>query len=266
MIMHDSAAVDPGTVDRLHANFVGAWRALAGASSVGEVLEIDGATLVASGLPIPFFNPVHVDPSVTDLNLTLDRATHFFRHRDLPWIVHALGDDVAHRVRAVAQDHRLVEAGVMPGMILRAGDALPEAAVDDLRIERVDGGDAVIVYNDVIATGFGMPREYLNPLDTPEFATLPGTTLYLGFIDDVPVAISLLFVTNGIAGIYNVATVPEVRRRGIGAAMTWQAIEDGFQSGCELAYLQSSPMGLSLYERIGFRKMSDHKMWTLEAE
>ncbi|CAN5324467.1 hypothetical protein BH23CHL1_BH23CHL1_12050 [soil metagenome] len=264
--MLEPSAVDPDSIARMQANFVGAWRALAGASSIAEDTEIDGAVLVASGIPIPFFNPVFVDQSVTDLATVLEHATQFFQDRNLPWIVHALGENVALRLQAIAPTHRLVAAGAVPGMILRAGGAVAQPVVDELRIERVEEGASVIVYNDVSAAGFGIPRELLKPLDTAEFATIPGVTLYLGFIGDVPVAISALFLTAGIAGIYNVTTVVDVRRRGIGAAMTWCAIADGFNAGCDLAYLQSSAMGFSGYERMGFRKVIDHQMWALGNE
>ena len=48
------------------------------------------------------------------------------------------------------------------------------------------------------------------------------------------------------------ATPPEFRRRGYGAAATWAAIEVGAQRGCDHAVLQASEMGAPVYRRMGF--------------
>jgi N-acetylglutamate synthase len=214
-------SADPSEfIDRLYDNFVGTWSKLPVILQGMDVARIDGAVLVATGMPAAFFNPAFIDRSTADLDETLDEAARFFQDRNLPWIVHALGDDVADRLQAVASAHRLVAAGAMPGMTLRAIDAGSHAAPDGLRIEHVEDGDAVIVHNDVMAAGFGIPRDMLAPMDHARFATAAGVSLYIGYMGDTPVANALLHVTGGVAGIYNVATIPEARRQGIGAAMT----------------------------------------------
>jgi predicted GNAT family acetyltransferase len=67
---------------------------------------------------------------------------------------------------------------------------------------------------------------------------------------------------DGTVGIFNVATPPEFRRRGYGAAITAHAARDGLNHGADLAWLQSSSMGESVYLRLGFREVETYLLHT----
>ncbi|HUS15790.1 MAG TPA: GNAT family N-acetyltransferase [Chloroflexia bacterium] len=78
---------------------------------------------------------------------------------------------------------------------------------------------------------------------------------YLGRQDGAPVSTALLFLAAGVAGLYCVGTVPEQRGAGRGTAVTVAALEGARAAGYRWAGLQSSPMGLPIYERLGFRQV-----------
>jgi ribosomal protein S18 acetylase RimI-like enzyme len=82
----------------------------------------------------------------------------------------------------------------------------------------------------------------------------PSVHYYLGVLDDKPVATSLLYLGGGVAGIYYVATLPEARRRGIGSALTVAPLLQAQARGYRIGTLQSTPVGLNLYRRLGFRE------------
>ena len=67
------------------------------------------------------------------------------------------------------------------------------------------------------------------------------------------VAITPVYLGAGVAGVYFVMTDPEMRRRGIGAAITHAALRDA-AAVAEYAVLGSSPPGRPVYERLGFRE------------
>lgn len=76
---------------------------------------------------------------------------------------------------------------------------------------------------------------------------------YLGLFNNRPVAMSSLLLHAGVAGIYGVATVPDTRRQGIGAAMALHAVHQAGELGYRTAILAPTAMSERIYRRIGFQ-------------
>lgn len=77
---------------------------------------------------------------------------------------------------------------------------------------------------------------------------------YLARLDGAPVAASSLFLGAGVAGVVNVATLPEFRRRGIGAAITAHPLYEARHAGFRIGTLCSSGMGDGVYRGLGFKE------------
>ena len=89
---------------------------------------------------------------------------------------------------------------------------------------------------------------------------------WIALLDGVPVAAAALFVGAGVAGIYNVATVPEARGRGIGRAVTAAALAEAVARGQHTAVLGASELGYPVYRRLGFRDVSRLRSYALRAQ
>lgn len=135
---------------------------------------------------------------------------------------------------------------------------LPESAPlpGDCTIEEVRGAPQLAEWRRTFTDGYRLPTAIGEPLLSALSAltTSPGTPLrhYLGLLDGAPVATATLVLAGGAAGIYWVATVPEARGRGIGAAMTLAALRAGRTRGEAVGVLQSTQIGHSVYRRLGF--------------
>jgi GNAT superfamily N-acetyltransferase len=66
------------------------------------------------------------------------------------------------------------------------------------------------------------------------------------------VGTSVAIQGGGASGVVAVGTLAEARRRGVGTALSWAAAEAGRQRGFDTVVLQASPMGLPVYEAMGF--------------
>jgi ribosomal protein S18 acetylase RimI-like enzyme len=85
--------------------------------------------------------------------------------------------------------------------------------------------------------------------------TDPETLLaYTGWLDDQPVASSLLFLGAGVAGLYAIGTIPTARRRGVAAMMTLQPLLQARSMGCRTSILHASEMGIGVYRSVGFKE------------
>ncbi|MET7402751.1 GNAT family N-acetyltransferase [Dactylosporangium sp. NPDC005572] len=73
--------------------------------------------------------------------------------------------------------------------------------------------------------------------------------------DGVIVAAALAYDHAGDCGIYNVATAPHARRRGLATALTLAQLHAAAGRGCTTASLQSSPMAERVYAGVGFRDL-----------
>lgn len=80
---------------------------------------------------------------------------------------------------------------------------------------------------------------------------------YMAWLSDTPVAIASLLLHAGVAGIYGVATLPEARRQGIGAALTLHAMYVARSLGYKIAILAPSEMGTNMYRSIGFQEVGN---------
>jgi N-acetylglutamate synthase len=160
------------------------------------------------------------------------------------------------RTQRAARELGLTHRETLPGMVVRPEEL---ASADSSVAIDLIAADEIATANGVLATAFGAPRALFDDF-AHAFTNVAEASWYVGRVNDEIVATALGITVDGATGVFNVATMPDHRGRGYGAALTARVARDGFAAGATLAYLQSSEMGHGVYRRLGFRDVEEYTL------
>jgi GNAT superfamily N-acetyltransferase len=230
-------------------------------------------TWFASNLSFALCNVVvHASFSATDVERRIDATVRQFAERRTPmcWLIGPSSQpgDLGARLRSRGLEQGEDALGVGEdglGMAVDLHTLSQDAPTPPgLTIVEVDDGAVLRQWIDVLCEGSGFPddvRAALHDLmarhglsNASGLSAHPAIRMYLGIADGEPVATALLFLDAGVAGLYDVATVPHARRKGFGAALSRAALNTARNLGYQTCVLQSSAMGEGVYRRLGFRQ------------
>jgi hypothetical protein len=132
------------------------------------------------------------------------------------------------------------------------------SAPPSLIIERVADIETMKKWCHVFCVGFQTPdfvgEALLDLCRSIGFDSQSTVRHYVGWLNDEPVSASSMFTGAGVAGIYNVATVPKARKRGVGSAATLMPLHEARILGYQIGILHSTRMGVNVYHGLGFRE------------
>lgn len=248
-----------------HLNLVESSRRLFELDPGAEVEEGDGWMFGAGRATHPVISNVAFrrEDGVAPDEL-LERARSFFGSRGRGFAVWARAGEAADRdLIAACESDGLENVYEMPEMVL--GARLEERPVPEgFELRRVGTAEDAADYWKVAASAYasiGFPPEVFAYYEDAEGLVAERVAAFLARRDDRPAGISMTVVSHGVAGIYWVGCTEEARGRGLGWAVTAAAVDAGFEMGAELASLQASPMGESLYRRMGFETIYDYRLY-----
>lgn len=149
-----------------------------------------------------------------------------------------------------------------PLLMLRPpGGKLPRPPAG-LRIEEVRDQKALEACEVAIVRGFPLPEvEARGPgaAFSPRLLSDERVRLWVGWHKGRPVSAAAAFVAAGIVDVTLVATVPEARRRGFGAALTWRAT---LADPALPSLLLATAEGRHVYEQIGYLSLFRFTLWS----
>jgi len=250
------AALTAAIEDNLFA-FFALFRRLPGAAYEDRPDRIR----LVTGIPFPMFNAVfraRLAPATLEADITATLAPFAARHLPMLWWTGPATRpaDLGARLQA----RGMVRTSDSTGMACDLRDLPPPSLPPGLTISRVRDAPGFAAWMEPVARSFDLPPFAAAALRgfCEQIGFGPGTPFqhYMARVDGTPVAGASLFLGAGVAGLYNVATVPEGRGQGTGTALVLAALHAARARGYRVGILQSTRMGLNLYRRLGFAEYS----------
>ncbi len=148
----------------------------------------------------------------------------------------------------------------MPTMAVEIDSLAKTTLPADYTLARVSSPAQRDAWADAFARGYGLPLRV-----GAAFASGAGRDLredariqYFWILrNGAPVCTSLVYLRDGVAGIYGVATLPEERAKGLGAFVTAEPLRIVSRLGYRVGILQASADGHPVYKRLGFRDFGE---------
>ena len=224
--------------------------AMHGPSTVKEA----GFARVLTGAPHPLANFAVVS-DFDDLEVTR-AAIGPLKSCGMPSAVLFPGRGIADHIDDHLRSEGFTCEGEMPAMGVDIGDLPDTALPSGYEFVRVGAGDEGEAWTETLATGYDLPlvaARLFSPGSLGADMASDAPFQFFGVLNDgKTVATSMLYLAGDFAGIYCVATIAEERGKRLGAHLTAEPLRIAGSLGYGVGVLQSSPMGYSVYRRLGF--------------
>ena len=250
------------TFENVASNLRESFRVVASSRAQGETRELPGVSIASAGVTFQMFNAAFLSAPVNNPDELAQRlllAQTHFRTRGLDWAYWVCEDWLPgrgrRRARRAFEMLGMRHSVDLPGMVAERL-AAPVRRLPALEVRRVEPGPVRDAFCAIGALCFHVPPAWFNQVFDSDIVW-QNFAGYVGYHDEEPVATAAVIAGGGALGVYNVATVPSRQRRGFGETVMRTALADASQrTGIERFILQSTPAGYKLYERMGFRTVT----------
>jgi ribosomal protein S18 acetylase RimI-like enzyme len=238
------------------------FRVIAHARAQGEVCELAGVSIASAGVTFQMFNSAFLSGparSEAEMKQRIILPNRHFNDRGLEWsywvCLDWLDEQSRRRHRRLFEARDLRLSTELPGML--AERLLPPVKpLPRMEIHRVRDAAGSGAFCEIGSVCFHVPISWFREVFDND-RVWERFESYVAYHDGEPVSTAAVVAGGDAIGVYNVATLPGAQRRGFGEAVMRHALAEACkQHGRERLILQSTPAGLRLYERMGFRTVT----------
>jgi GNAT superfamily N-acetyltransferase len=225
------------------------WREDVSCRPGGDWAAFGGVAAHTTGLPPRHWNGAFLT-APTDLDVVLPQVAAWFAERDKPW---GLLIPAETAVEPPGLEHALDQ----PVMLRDLADLPPVEG----RVFRQDGSAADVAV--VQAEAFHVPYDLVLAFVTPTLGqdARPPQVTITSYDGAEPTGCANVAFLDGVAAVHGVGVREQWRHRGLGRALTLECLHLAVAAGCDLAYLNPSPMAHGVYASLGFRDALPFRIW-----
>lgn len=225
------------------------WREDVSRRPGGDYAVFEGVAAHTTGLAPRHWNGAFLT-GTADLDRVLPQVAAWFARHEKPWgfLIPAEAE-----VEPPGLQHALDQP-----VMLRDLHGLPPDGELAVRAD-APAADVATVQAEAFGDDYAVVLAFVGPTLGPD--ARPRQRTITSYDGDEPVGCATVAFLDGMAGIYGVAVREPWRRRGLGAALTTRCLHLAAAEGCDVAYLNPSPMAYDVYAALGFRDAAPFRIW-----
>ncbi len=248
------------------------FRILAGARERADVREVDGLSIASLGATFQMFNAAFLSSYVedeADLERRIATASLHFASLRIPWAFWMCDSFLDRRLqRKAARIFSQMGMSLTSELPAMAAESLvtPWRRLPPIELRPVCDLASRRAFCEIGAVCFHVPLTWFEEVFDGRMSERSEFVPWLAFRGGQPVATAATVLAADAIGVYNVATLPEYRGRGIGEAIVRYAIDNARKhSGIDRTVLQSTSFGYDLYRQMGYHVVGQVLVFTSPA-
>ena len=241
------------------------------ANDNGLVVETDDLLLISCGINYGVFNTAllkHRVDSEEELQYYITQGHSFFGSRFERWSFWVCQDlvvpPVLRRLRRVMESRRMRFLSEPPGM--SASCLLPpRRLLPPLDVRAVATPHDRLAFAGILSTTFDLPYSICVDVYAMERSWAGGYRGWVGYVNNEPVVSTACVVAAEVIGVYSVGTMPGWRRRGYAEQIMRTVLGQlADETGIERTILQATTDGFRVYQRMGYRRVTQFSIFLTE--
>lgn len=203
----------------------------------------------------PYNGVIELQEPSTISQAQVDHTLNFFLEKQVPFLWWAQEQNI------LSNKEGFQFGGKMRGIAVELSKTLPQKQSKHITIKQITTEQDCNIFSDIMEISFGVPLQASKQCNQINLALMKkGINIhYLAYVDNVPAGGVTLSVCESSSGIWNFATLPAFRRKGVGLALVNAALAEAKKRQYKnvMAILMPKGMAAGVFAQHGFKEICD---------
>lgn len=245
--------------DSIRANFLGVMNFLG--KLPGSRMRKGDFLCVSTGVAVSDLNYACIsnpDFPVKIAESAIEEAISFFSVDGMPlrWCLTATAGSQAIETKILARGFK--KTSDVSCMAVDLGNLNEVKSPADFGFNPVEDNSQLETWAEISSMGFGydpdVRKKYIEMVRNFDIDYNHQLFIYIGYLMAKPVATSMLYVGEGIAGLYWISSIQETGAEDLDTVMAYRTMMEAKRMGYPMAFLQSSAKTVKFHQRLGFEE------------